>query len=425
MTVWVLAGLGFGRRTAEVHEQTTEVNDRYLANQRSVAEARNEILTSSIHIRQVLLLPSSDPGNVASRARVTESLEAAEARLAEYVPLLGSADEQRRVSRLRDEVRLLKAEMLKVLDDTETDNVGLQLNRLMPHREAVMNMANELGALNRATFVEYQVEAQAIYRDMQLQIWRLYGIAVGASLIIAGFSVVYLGRLERRLRAQQARDAELQADLHRLSSTLLVVREDERRAVARELHDEIGQLLTAAKVELAIARRPIEKHGAPPDLLTEARSIVDQALHATRNLSYLLHPPVLDGLGLVAAIDWHIGAFSRRCDTEVSFTHDGLDSRPSQDVEMAAYRIVQEGLTNVGKHAQAKSCLVNLRTDGGNLIVTLEDDGLGFDPTRKESPGGLGLVSMRERAMRLGGALTVDSAVGQAPDSRSGCPSAR
>jgi signal transduction histidine kinase len=191
------------------------------------------------------------------------------------------------------------------------------------------------------------------------------------------------------------------------------VREDERRSLARELHDEVGQLLTAAKFQIAAAQRSIDEQGGSPAVLDDLRPIVERALQTVRDLSHLLHPAVLDDLGLSAAVDLHIKEFRRyHGSIRVEMTETGLCDRLPREVETVAYRIVQEGLANIAKHARAQSCRVSLIRLSRSLMVVVGDDGAGFNQGQQRH-GGLGLVSMRERVNQVGGSFVVESAPGR------------
>jgi signal transduction histidine kinase len=168
-------------------------------------------------------------------------------------------------------------------------------------------------------------------------------------------------------------------------------------------------------VELALAQHAVEAAGAPPHLLDDARSITDGALHAVRDLSHLLHPALLDDLGLTAALTWYVKGFTKRHGVSVELLHEHMVERLSPEIESAAYRIVQEALTNVARHAQAQSCRVALRQLAGTLFVRIEDDGVGFDPatvSRASGERGLGLISIRERVAQLQGRLHIDASPG-------------
>jgi signal transduction histidine kinase len=138
-------------------------------------------------------------------------------------------------------------------------------------------------------------------------------------------------------------------------------------------------------------------------------------LHTVRDLSRLLHPAVLDDIGLAAAVEAYVREFRKRYDMPIDFSVEGLEFRLDSQAEAAAYRIVQEALTNIARHASASSCRIRLRRLGAEVQLIVEDDGVGFDPEAQRSgrvEKGLGLLGMQERVSRLGGSCIVDSAPG-------------
>ena len=261
--------------------------------------------------------------------------------------------------------------MLEVLESRSArgyEEARLLLQRrIVPQREVVIRASEEVQALNREAFVQQQDTVAEVYRVMQRRVWQQLGLALVASLGIALLASLYAGRLERQLRLQRARDAQNTDDLQRLSAKLITAQEEERRSIARELHDEVGQVLTAIKVELAVAQTAIEASGVSARVLEDARVITEGALQTVRDLSHLLHPAMLDDLGLAAALDWYFRGVSKRYDLRTEFQHEGMQERLAMETEVAAFRIVQEALTNVVKHARATSCRVALRRQGQRL----------------------------------------------------------
>jgi two-component system sensor histidine kinase UhpB len=222
-------------------------------------------------------------------------------------------------------------------------------------------------------------------------------------------------------------NAELWEEIKAVSARYVDALEQERRRISRELHDEVGQALTAAKISLEMILREL------PAEFTTLRSrlqgvvaLASETLNDVRRLAYELRPTVLDDLGLVHALQWYTDTFSRGTGLSVTFRADDLAERPSSEVETVLYRLVQEGLTNVARHAHAQHVEVELTTEPGVICLRISDDGCGFDSdelTKPWSPGqGLGLRGMRERVTLLGGTLEVNSEPGQGTELLSKVP---
>ncbi|MBN1994741.1 MAG: GAF domain-containing sensor histidine kinase [Anaerolineae bacterium] len=207
-------------------------------------------------------------------------------------------------------------------------------------------------------------------------------------------------------------------ELRQVSLRLVNAQEEERRRISRELHDELGQALTALKINLDVARRSLPPEAAPKlkQSVHEAGSLAVQTLEIARNLSLELHPAILDDLGLVSALRWEVDRYEQRTGQAVHLKTDLADAALQPELEITIYRLIIEALTNVARHAQADSVLVQVGVKNGQVIIRVEDDGVGFDmagwlssPAARQS---LGLVSMRERAGLLGGQLDVISQPG-------------
>jgi PAS domain S-box-containing protein len=207
--------------------------------------------------------------------------------------------------------------------------------------------------------------------------------------------------------------------LQSLSSRLLDIQETERRHLARELHDEIGQALTAAKINLQSLQRYPDPTAVTSRLADSVR-IVERALQQVRSLSLSLRPPLLDDLGLAAALRWLVDERARRTGTRVEFQDGVSDSRFDPATEIACFRIAQEALNNVGKHSGARNVAVNLQVQHEALHLRVLDDGAGFDvaAARQRAAGGasLGLLGMEERATLAGGGIEWHSVPGRSTE---------
>jgi two-component system sensor histidine kinase UhpB len=202
------------------------------------------------------------------------------------------------------------------------------------------------------------------------------------------------------------------------ASQIINAQEEERKRVARELHDETSQVLTSLLISLAVLEESISSSEAR-NRIADTRRLAHQTLRAIRNLSLDLRPSALDDLGLLPALRWYIKEYQQKFSLSVDFQSSGLKERLPTEIETVVYRIVQEALTNVARHAQAHTVQVRVEGDAETIQVTISDDGNGFKMERYQQtlePGqehGWGMVGMRERANLIGGTLRITSDSGK------------
>jgi len=209
------------------------------------------------------------------------------------------------------------------------------------------------------------------------------------------------GNVQHFLEEAETSRARLEA----LSWRLVKVQEAERSALSRELHDEIGQLLTGLK--LLIASTPAATSGGEQG--SEMLQIVNELIGRVRDLSMDLRPPMLEEIGLIATLEWYFERYTARTRIQVLLEQDVLRTRFQDAIEIAAFRIIQEALTNVARHAAVDVVQVDLRVDPEGLRIVVEDQGQGFDPGTVRSAG---ITGMHERAHLVGGHLTLESSSG-------------
>ena len=233
----------------------------------------------------------------------------------------------------------------------------------------------------------------------------LASLVAGAAIAITSAQV--LGRFRGGL---MRREPELAA----LSARLMSVQEENWRRLSHELHEELGQSLSAVTSYLwSIERDLPEQYAEMRNRTAEARRLAAETVAQMRELSQLLRPSVLDDYGLVPSLDTYLKAFAERHQITTSFNADGLPERLSVEVETALYRIAQEALTNVARHANASRVRVALQAEGRELRLEVEDDGVGL-PARQNVAGmpGTGLIGISERVRRLGGSMSMHSGSG-------------
>ena len=283
---------------------------------------------------------------------------------------------------------------------------------VLPRRQAVLSLAEEIEQVNDANLVTQRAEVSRRHLELRRDLDQLLWQSVLLGLVVAITAVIRLRVLERRSAAerQAAEDAERQT--RQLSQQLVHAQEEERKTLSRELHDQVGQMLTALRMELGrIDRARGTADGALAVAVAECRQLVDNMVRTVRDLALGLRPSMLDDFGLQAALEWHVRDFTRRYGVPVALTVDGDFGGLPDRHRTCVYRAVQEALTNCVRHAAASRVTVTLRGSPGGLDVGVEDDGVGLEDDARR--GGFGLRGIEERVRELDGAMTIRSAAGQ------------
>jgi signal transduction histidine kinase len=210
---------------------------------------------------------------------------------------------------------------------------------------------------------------------------------------------------------------EAEKSLYQLSGRLLRLQDEERRRMARELHDTTGQTLAALSVNLSLVSSGLASTNLDEKTrraLSEAVALVDQCSREIRTLSYLLHPPLLDELGLAATLHWYTDGFSRRSGIQVNLELPADFKRMPHEVEMTLFRIVQESLANIHRHSGSPTARIRAAVDSGEVTLEVTDNGRGMNSGSLGGSGGIsslgvGIAGMRERVRQLGGRLEIQS----------------
>jgi signal transduction histidine kinase len=208
---------------------------------------------------------------------------------------------------------------------------------------------------------------------------------------------------DRRTQLEQAN-----TDLQHLSGRVMVVQDEERRRIARELHDGIGQYLVAIKMTCAVALDHQERE-VKSTALRDSMNLLDRCTAEVRTLSHLLHPPLLEEMGLASAVPWYVQGFTERSGIPVELQLPPSLDRLPQSVEMVLFRVLQECLTNIHRHSGSKSAKITIRMEDGSVLLTIQDWGKGFNSGNDALRVGVGIASMRERVREQGGELRVSS----------------
>ncbi|MEI8170908.1 MAG: PAS domain S-box protein [Rhodoferax sp.] len=296
----------------------------------------------------------------------------------------------------------------KMFDLKAEEIIGKPFNLLIPERAR----AKHVGHVDR--FSESSVNSRTMAPQLEITGRRADGTefpiesTISKSIIGGKMQLTAVLRDVTEHRQSETELREVNRQLRSLSTSLQLVREEERTRIARELHDDLGQQLTGLKLSMSwLGNRIKDGRTTTPDTIDEMRMQLETAIASVRRLSTELRPLILDDLGFAEAVSFQTREFTKRSQLEVSLNLDAADLVEDDILATALFRIVQESLTNVARHAHASQVAVNFTTQGDNLVLTVTDDGQGMPAATRQ--GGIGLVSMRERAISIGAQFNIIS----------------
>ena len=277
---------------------------------------------------------------------------------------------------------------------------------VIPRRTELVQLARQVTALSELDLDAGEERLQGVQAHFRQRVTVISIVALVLGGILAGVTIRRVQRLEREAEARYQEAEEARRELRKLSARLVNAQEEERRNLSRELHDEIGQAMSAMLVELGrLEAAPLENE-IRRQRLASVRRMAETSVGMIRNMALLLRPSMLDDLGLVPALRWQAREVTRRTGLKVKMVADEIPDELPDSHRTCVYRVVQEALNNCAKHAQATEIRVTVRQDQDGLSVSVQDDGIGFDPSQEK---GMGLLGMEERVDRLGGLLRIEA----------------
>jgi signal transduction histidine kinase len=409
-----LLGLGALRRVELIHSEMRQSQQQYIATEKLLYEIRSGIYLSSIFVRDFLL----DPSHL-SIAPYQEQLLVLRREMSLKLDRLDDLERQGDIlpHRLRVEVEAYWKSLEPLFTWSPQQKQALSAvflrRQILPRRDAVLDIAKEVAEINSATLARHQTQTEGREAELRLFLVRLSAVGVSLGVLVAALSILRIATLERRAVNQRMQTERAERELRLLSLKLVEAQEQERKEISRELHDEIGQMLTALRMDLAnLAAARTQPDAEFRERLSGSKQLVEQTLRFVRNMAMGLRPSMLDDLGLAPALDWQAREFSRRAGIPVELeVHGELEDIPERH-RVCIYRVAQEALTNCARHANASRIRIQVEGGGDSVSMTVEDDGAGF-LQNGSSRRGLGLVGIEERVRELGGAMKLTTHPGK------------
>ena len=409
LKTWLVAALGLGSlviliavsmlassgKAQDIYAQLDELNSHHQNVEAHLRRLRSDVNLSGIFVRDYLLdvarerAPEYREQLAEFRRTNMEALSALEA-------LIGN-DAQ--TSSLEAKLNDYWSTFEPLFDWTTGEKIlrsaTFLRQEVVPRREAALQIAQDIEELNNANLAAQRAEVarrHAAFRDdLHRLTWQtvLLGLGVAAIVVI-------------RLRVLERRSALAEGQMRELSQQLVNAQEEERRNLSRELHDHVAQVLTGLRMELGRIER---LSAAVGPAVTECKALVDDMFSTVRSLALGLRPSMLDDFGLQAALEWHVRDFMKRYAINAELRMDGdFDTLPDK-YRTCVYRVVQEAMTNCARHAQARNIRIHVMADAAELIVSVDDDGVGLDLVNRSR--GLGLRGIDERVKELEGTMAI------------------
>ncbi len=422
---WLVLSLGFGGllifilaaclgslwMLGHVRTQETAMRQAFLSRLSALDQIRSGIYLSGTYVRDFLLSPDSD-GAQAQSARLV-SLERETRTALDAYARSAAHDERKPFQDLRSEIdaywRVLDSTLAWTQAERDRMRYSFFYDELVPRRTTMLQIADRIATVNERGLARAEDELAGSSERLRRSLMLTFAITLVGGTVLALLTIGRTLKLERELEQRLEENARARADLRDLSARLLRAQENERRNLARELHDEVGQSLSAILMETesaACSEEQIEVR----EHLASIREMAEKTVNQVRDLALLLRPSMLDDFGLVPALKWQAREMAKRTGLHINVQADDTVDGLPDDHQTCIYRLVQEALNNSSRHASARNVEVRVARDGPRVRFSVRDDGAGFDPRLVR---GLGLLGMEERVSRLGGQVRVDSQPGR------------
>ena len=391
-------------------ESGAELQGHFLARNRTLEKIRANIYLSGTFARDSLLAPEVS-GAKAQIATLVNLRRDTDGLLDNYARSL-EPEETVPFRTLRHEIdaywKVLDRTFAWTEEERNKYRYAFFYEEMVPRRTSMLQIADRIATLNEEALKRGDIQLGSLFGRLQFGLVAMIVVTLLGGATLAALTIFHILRLEGQVQQRLQESVQARAGLQELSAKLVRAQEEERRALSRELHDEVGQSFSAVLME-AENLLDLDPAAEVRPHLEALRSLAEKGMNEIRNMALLLRPSMLDDFGLVPALNWQARETAKRTGMRVQVDSEVEDELPEEH-KTTIYRIVQEALNNCSRHAQAKTVQVSVRGEDGQILLDVQDDGSGFDPQRVR---GLGLLGMEERVRHLGGKFEIDSKPGR------------
>jgi signal transduction histidine kinase len=407
----LFAGIDSLRALSQVQARNLQIRQTFLLRNRALEDIRSTLYHSGTYTRDYLLERDAERAET-YRAGVQRERSEMDAALARYSRSLDATEEvpfAALQSRIADYWKLLDPIFHWDAHEKLARSDTFLHSQLFPQRSTALEIADRIAAVNEQELSNGDERLNTIFNRFRFRLGLMLTLTLGIGALLALATIRHILRLARDAEMRYGQVVHAQQQLKELSARLVEAQELERRAISRELHDEVGQSLSALLMELGNLGAVAPGDAELRQHVEAIRKLAESSVNVVRNMALLLRPSMLDDLGLVPALQWQAREISKRTGMAVVVDAESVADDLPEDHKTCIYRVVQEALTNCARHAAARSVRIRVVQEAERIRLTVHDDGQGFDSVQVR---GLGLLGMEERVTHLGGQFHLTSEPG-------------
>jgi signal transduction histidine kinase len=413
LVLLAVLGLSAISSLTQIKAQEEQIRRDYVNRDRVLQSLRSDIYSSGTHVRD-FLLDTNDTFAAGHREQFFETQRQLRKELEDYRQLQGSVQIMP-VAQLSSELNGYLKALAPVLNWNAAERreraYAFMQDELLPRRMSALHLADRIQQLSETQLEQNSAAVSGMVSSFRTRLLALLLLTAAIGLVLAGTVLWRLLNLERESQRRFAEVVGTREELKRLSADLVSAQENERRRISRELHDEVGQVLSAIMLGLGNLRSAL-RAGDSAEAFHQLQMVEDMTernASVVRNISLLLRPTMLDDLGLLPALKWLAREVSRTANIEVDVMADSFVDDLPDEHRTCVFRVVQEALRNATRHSGARHVRIAVEDRDGFLRLSVADDGKGFAPSLET---GLGILGMQERIASLSGKMSVNSQPG-------------